>query len=126
MQLNRSTLLRTATAAVGAAALAGGLAVATIPAHASTPTVNTSLEVCNFLSSNVAIDLWDSKGFITKVGKGQCTSFVLNNLPLSTSIQLFLDNEGVEINQLIFVNKDPITEDVTGTASDVHQGITIN
>lgn len=126
MKLNRPTLRRTAGAAVAAAALAGGLAVATVPAHAATPEFKETFKTCDNMSGGQAVDIWSLSTFEGKVAVGHCLTLIFTRTSLGSAVQLFLDNKGVIINQVIFVNNDPVTEDVTGSASDVHQGITIN
>lgn len=126
MKLNRPILLRTASAAVAVAALTGGLAAGTVPAHASTRLIRPVLEVCNLLSTNVTIDIWQGSTLIDKVKDNDCQIGQSTGIPVNTTLQLFIDNEGVEVNQLTLLNNDPITVDLTGTATDIHQGITIN
>jgi hypothetical protein len=109
--------------------LFGGLAVATVPAHASTSTVTTRVEVCDVLSDGIPVDLWHGKELVGRAVHGHCFNQPLVADP-GTTIQLFLENEGVEISQLTLINNQPITVHVTGTAKDgakdVHQSITIN
>lgn len=129
MKLNRPTLLRTAGAAAAAAALAGGLAFAAVPAHASTG-FSQNLEVCDFLSTKngvVAIDVWDGSRFIVKVNEGKCVTRTFTDQHLGDTVQIFLDNKGIEIADLTFLNKGLIVDSVTGTpTSHVVQGVLVN
>jgi hypothetical protein len=130
VKLKRPTLIGTAAAAVGAAALAGGLAVATLPAHASTSgdAFNVPFQLCDHLSTKdgkVAIDVWTDGVEVDKVASGTCGNKPIFAVPNGV-VQLFLDGHGKEISELAFINAEPFTDTVTGTITDVHEAITIN
>jgi hypothetical protein len=126
MKLKRSSMIRAAIATVSALALSGGIAAEAIPAHASE--IDT-LIVCDFISNktigNVAVDAWVGQQQVDKAFDGQCAGVaMIASNPLT--VQLFLDNLGVQIDQVQYFSPETIKVTFTGTINDVHTSTQIS
>jgi hypothetical protein len=140
LKLKRPTLFRAAVAAVGITALAGGLAVATVPAHASSARPSDStfplpFLLCNHISNRsgpVTVNIFtQNTHFIESAGAGKCVDKKLVG-ELNGLLQIKIKNKSVdgdkdtEISEIAVVNDAPITDTLAGFVSKIHETITID
>jgi hypothetical protein len=119
MKFNRQALLRAAGAAVGATALAGGLAFAAAPAHAD---VTTNFKWCDFISNtSVGIDAWSGNNWFGLANHNNCQT---NTAVGAGEIDFFLNNQATAVKVgSINVNGTSLTATFTGTIGHVHESI---
>jgi hypothetical protein len=123
MKLKRAALIGTATAVVGAGALATAVTLTSAPAKAAS--FEDHLLVCNALAdTNVAVDAWQGSTFIGKVSVDDCR-FGTTDQGGGVRVDFFLDNLGINIGHVTFAKPETIAVTFTGTKSHVTEHVVV-